>query len=86
MARLTQHCGLDGVVCSAQEAEALDKFLKEDLDSALWEKLSSRLDFCNLDVNQTESFVRLAEMLKQDAQPAIHYFAMPPSTFGEPLA
>ncbi|WP_272576750.1 MULTISPECIES: glucose-6-phosphate dehydrogenase [unclassified Providencia] len=62
--------------------EALDKFLKEDLDSALWEKLSSRLDFCNLDVNQTESFVRLAEMLKQDAQPAIHYFAMPPSTFG----
>lgn len=62
--------------------EALDKFLKEDLDSALWEKLSARLDFCNLDVNQTESFVRLAEMLKQDAQPAIHYFAMPPSTFG----
>ncbi|MEX0424798.1 glucose-6-phosphate dehydrogenase [Providencia rettgeri] len=62
--------------------EALDKFLKEELDSALWEKLSARLDFCNLDVNQTESFVRLAEMLKQDAQPAIHYFAMPPSTFG----
>lgn len=62
--------------------EALHKFLKEELDSALWEKLSARLDFCNLDVNETESFVRLAEMLKQDSQPAIHYFAMPPSTFG----
>ncbi|GAB1440380.1 glucose-6-phosphate dehydrogenase [Providencia sp.] len=62
--------------------EALDKFLKEELDSALWEKLSARLDFCNLDVNETDSFVRLADMLKQDAQPAIHYFAMPPSTFG----
>lgn len=62
--------------------EALDKFLKEELDSALWEKLSARLDFCNLDVNETESFVRLAEMLKQDSHPAIHYFAMPPSTFG----
>ncbi|HGN1705013.1 TPA: glucose-6-phosphate dehydrogenase [Providencia rettgeri] len=62
--------------------EALDKFLKEELDSALWEKLSARLDFCNLDVNETDSFVRLADILKQDAQPAIHYFAMPPSTFG----
>ncbi|SPZ17098.1 Glucose-6-phosphate 1-dehydrogenase [Providencia rettgeri] len=45
-------------------------------------KIKRSLGFCNLDVNQTESFVRLAEMLKQDAQPAIHYFAMPPSTFG----
>lgn len=62
--------------------EALDKFLKEELDSALWEKLSARLDFCNLDVNETDSFVRLADMLKQDSHPAIHYFAMPPSTFG----
>ncbi|MGG4607283.1 glucose-6-phosphate dehydrogenase [Providencia sp. Me31A] len=62
--------------------EALNKFLKEELDSALWEKLSARLDFCNLDVNETDSFVRLADILKQDAQPAIHYFAMPPSTFG----
>ncbi|EKT57514.1 glucose-6-phosphate dehydrogenase [Providencia sneebia] len=61
---------------------AFDEFLKEELDPALWEKLSSRLDFCNLDVNKTENFVHLAEMLKQDCQPAIHYFAMPPSTFG----
>ncbi|MCW2254843.1 glucose-6-phosphate 1-dehydrogenase [Providencia alcalifaciens] len=62
--------------------KAFNEFLKEDLDAALWEKLSARLDFCNLDVNQTESFDLLAEMLKQDGQPAIHYFAMPPNTFG----
>lgn len=62
--------------------KAFTEFLKEDLDAALWEKLSARLDFCNLDVNQTESFDLLAEMLKQDGQPAIHYFAMPPNTFG----
>ncbi|EKT62738.1 glucose-6-phosphate dehydrogenase [Providencia burhodogranariea] len=62
--------------------QAFNEFLKEDLDPALWEKLSARLDFCNLDVNQTESFDLLAEMIKQDGQPAIHYFAMPPSTFG----
>lgn len=62
--------------------KAFNEFLKEDLDPALWNKLSARLDFCNLDVNETESFDLLAEMLKQDGQPAIHYFAMPPSTFG----
>ncbi|MBP6121261.1 MULTISPECIES: glucose-6-phosphate dehydrogenase [Providencia] len=61
---------------------ALNEFLKEQLDSTLWEKLSARLDFCNLDVNETENFVRLGEMLKQDCHPAIHYFAMPPNTFG----
>lgn len=62
--------------------KAFHEFLKEDLDSELWERLSSRLDFCNLDVNQTENFDSLAQMLKQDCHPAIHYFAMPPSTFG----
>ncbi|MEQ5125268.1 glucose-6-phosphate dehydrogenase [Providencia sp. wls1914] len=63
--------------------KALNDFLKEELDPALWERLSARLDFCNLDVSETNNFVRLADMLKQDEQPAIHYFAMPPSTFGE---
>lgn len=62
--------------------KAFNEFLKEDLDPELWAKLSSRLDFCNLDVNQTENFDSLAQMLKQDRHPAIHYFAMPPSTFG----
>ncbi|EMI5489424.1 glucose-6-phosphate dehydrogenase [Providencia stuartii] len=62
--------------------KAFHEFLKEDLDPELWERLSSRLDFCNLDVNQTENFDSLAQMLKQDCHPAIHYFAMPPSTFG----
>ncbi|MEX9756414.1 glucose-6-phosphate dehydrogenase [Providencia vermicola] len=62
--------------------QAFSEFLKEDLDPVLWEKLSARLDFCNLDVNQTENFDSLAQMLKQDRHPAIHYFAMPPSTFG----
>lgn len=61
---------------------AFNEFLKEDLDPELWAILSSRLDFCNLDVNQTENFDSLAQMLKQDSHPAIHYFAMPPNTFG----
>ncbi|CAM3740610.1 glucose-6-phosphate dehydrogenase [Xenorhabdus thuongxuanensis] len=62
--------------------EALATFMSEKLDSELWKKLSSRLEFCNLDVNETKHFTELAKILNKDGLPAIHYFAMPPSTFG----
>lgn len=62
--------------------EALDTFLKEKVDEAVWEKLSARLDFCNLDVNETKSFKRLAAKLTPETRVTINYFAMPPGTFG----
>ncbi|AOM39891.1 glucose-6-phosphate dehydrogenase [Xenorhabdus hominickii] len=62
--------------------EALTTFLPEKLEPELWKKLSSRLEFCNLDVNKTDHFTKLAEVLNTSNLPAIHYFAMPPSTFG----
>ena len=46
------------------------------------ETLSGRLDFCNLDVNDTKAFTRLGKMLDQKERVTINYFAMPPSTFG----
>ncbi|HHJ1158203.1 TPA: glucose-6-phosphate dehydrogenase [Proteus mirabilis] len=61
--------------------EALQTFLKEEINPEIWQRLSARLDFCNLDVNETDHFIELAKHLKQDKLPAIYYFAMPPSTF-----
>ncbi|BAO00569.1 Zwf protein [Candidatus Pantoea carbekii] len=61
--------------------EALENFMQEKIDETVWFNLSRRLDFCNLDVNQTSHFAKLGKMLDQKNRITINYFAMPPSTF-----
>jgi len=62
--------------------KALRTFMKEEIDQAIWAKLSARLDFCNLDVNESAHFTKLGKLLDQKNRVTVNYFAMPPSTFG----
>ncbi|MGP1947470.1 MAG: glucose-6-phosphate dehydrogenase [Arsenophonus sp. NC-PG7-MAG3] len=61
--------------------EALETFLNEKIEHSLWQKLSKRLIFFNLDVEDLNKFNSLAKYLEGDTKPSIYYLAMPPTTF-----
>ncbi|UDG79259.1 Glucose-6-phosphate 1-dehydrogenase [Candidatus Ecksteinia adelgidicola] len=62
--------------------EALLTFMNERINDKIWNVFSARLNFCNLDVNDSKNFITLGKMLDQKKRITINYFAMPPHTFG----
>ncbi|CUR53437.1 Glucose-6-phosphate 1-dehydrogenase [Serratia symbiotica] len=60
---------------------SLETFIKENIDDKIWKILSERLDFCNLDIYNTKSFIKLSKMLDQKNRITINYLAMPSNTF-----
>ncbi|MFB6421988.1 MAG: glucose-6-phosphate dehydrogenase [Candidatus Malihini olakiniferum] len=62
--------------------EALDTYVKESIDEELWQTLSGRLYFFNLDVQDKLGFKGLGKILDQKNRTTINYLAMPPNTFG----
>ncbi|ANZ22533.1 glucose-6-phosphate dehydrogenase [Buchnera aphidicola (Diuraphis noxia)] len=59
---------------------AIENFLNEKIDSVIWKKFSSRLNFCNIDVYEKLHFIRLQKILDQKKNTIIYYCAMPPHT------
>ncbi|QFQ32494.1 glucose-6-phosphate dehydrogenase [Buchnera aphidicola (Aphis fabae)] len=60
---------------------AIKKFLKEDIDNNVWNKLSLRLHFFNIDVYKDLYFIKLKKILDQTKNTIIYYCAVPPSAF-----
>ncbi|QCI15995.1 glucose-6-phosphate dehydrogenase [Buchnera aphidicola] len=59
---------------------AIKNFLNEEMDQNVWEKLSSRLTFCNIDVYEPLHFLELKKILQHKKNVIIYYCAVPPDT------
>ncbi|MGP1871470.1 MAG: glucose-6-phosphate dehydrogenase [Arsenophonus sp.] len=75
---------LDTVTYIKEVKETLEFFLNEKIEFYLWEKLSNRIDFLNLEVHDLKKFNLLAKYINNYSnKQSIYYFAMPPTTFGD---
>lgn len=61
--------------------DALEMFMKEEIDAEIWSRFAKRLDFHKLDVNDIPAYNTLKDKLSSD-HPAIFYFATQSSIFG----
>lgn len=59
---------------------AIKNFLNEEINNVVWQKLSSRIFFCNIDVYELLHFFRLKKILQQKKNTIIYYCAVPPNT------
>ncbi|XBC37970.1 MAG: glucose-6-phosphate dehydrogenase [Buchnera aphidicola (Floraphis choui)] len=71
----------DKNIYSTMVRNSLKKFVKEEINENIWEKFSSRLEFCNLDVNNVCDFFKLKKMFDIHNSLIINYFAVPPNIF-----
>ncbi|AAO27023.1 glucose-6-phosphate 1-dehydrogenase [Buchnera aphidicola str. Bp (Baizongia pistaciae)] len=72
----------DKIIYTNVVYKSLIKFLNETIIESIWKKFSSRLEFCNLDINCLHNFKKLKQIIQQNNNIIINYLAMPPHTFG----
>ncbi len=61
--------------------KSLQEFLGEAIDNAVWEKLSARLSYLQIDLTQPDQFQQLHAVIDQKNRVMVNYFSVPPSLF-----
>jgi glucose-6-phosphate 1-dehydrogenase len=61
--------------------KSLQEFLGEEIDNAVWAKLSSRLSYLKIDLTQPDQFQQLHAVIDQKTRVMVNYFSVPPSLF-----
>ena len=64
-------------------AEALDTFIKEDLDAEAKAKFLARLEYCKVDMTNPDEYKGLAKVVDLSKRTMVNYFSTPPSIFGD---
>lgn len=60
----------------------LNKFLKEPLDNAVWQRLQQKLVYVQLDLANEQDYTKLTAVTDCSKRVPVSYFATPPSLFG----
>jgi glucose-6-phosphate 1-dehydrogenase len=61
----------------------LEKFLKEALDSNVWQRLQCRLQYLQVDLTKAADYEKLRAITNPQTHIAVSYFATPPFLFGQ---
>ena len=60
----------------------LNKFLKEPLDNAVWQRMQQKLVYVQLDLTNEQDYQKLTSVTDASKRVPVSYFATPPSLFG----
>ncbi len=63
--------------------ENLKRFLKWDIDEAIWSRLAHRLRYVKMDLDKPEQYRQLGQVLDQEERVTVNYLAVPPTLYGE---
>ncbi|WP_111976404.1 glucose-6-phosphate dehydrogenase [Algibacillus agarilyticus] len=62
--------------------DALSTFVKEEIDQAVWGRFKARLDYCMVNMADTEDYKNLAQHVDLKNRVMVNYMSTPPSIFG----
>jgi glucose-6-phosphate 1-dehydrogenase len=70
----------EGYVALARES--LERFMKEPIDSTVWERFARRLRYAQVDLTQPDQYSRLQAQVDQKLRETVNYLAVAPDLFG----
>ncbi len=65
-----------------QVRESLETFMKEPIDSTVWERFSRRLRYAKIDLSQPDQYAILRDRVDQAQRETVNYCAVAPALFG----
>ncbi len=60
---------------------SLKKYLNEDVDKAVWDKFSARLNYLQIDLTQMEQYKKLGTVVDSEKKILVNYFSVAPFLF-----
>lgn len=61
--------------------KSLDEFLNDKVDEAVWGRFSARLSYLQIDLTQTEQYLKLNTVIDPSSRIMVNYFAVAPFLF-----